>query len=406
MRESFQDGARPLLPSKFPQASRRLRLGFVGGGHGSFIGEVHAMGARLSNRWEVVAGALSSDPEVARQSGIEWLLPPDRIYTDYRKMAESESSRPDGIDAVAITTPNDLHFSVASEFMRRGIDIICDKPLCNTLEEALDLVELQRSTGLVFAVTYVYASHSMVRQFQEMVDTGAVGKIRQIHVEYFQEWALQPPAQFEKGAIWRLDPKRVGPTFTTGDIGTHAHHLACFVSGLEMTELRAEFHVTGAPKSLEDTSFMHLRFEGNIPGTLMVSQAAAGTHCGIRLRIFGDKAGIEWNQETPEHLIFSPVGAPSQTILRGVGAGVGVAAGRFIRMPRGHPEALTDAWANIYTEFAVAVDARRSGMTLPHGLLQMPTVNEGAKGVKFNLAAAESNAAGGAWTNCLLSPRS
>jgi predicted dehydrogenase len=386
------------LPKRLPRATRRLRLGFVGGGRGAFIGEVHAMGARLSNRWEVVAGALSSDPEVARQSGADWLLPSDRIYTDYREMAAAEQSRPDGIDAVAITTPNNSHHAIASAFIERGIDVICDKPLCNTLEQARDLVDQQKRSGLVFAVTYAYASHPMVRQIREMVRTGRVGRIRQIHVEYFQEWALRPPAQFSKGAEWRLDPNKVGSTFTTGDIGTHAHHLACFASGLEMTELRAEFHVTGTPKPLEDTAFMQLRFEGGVPGTLMVSQAAAGTHCGLRLRIFGELAGVAWNQETPEYVQFTPVQAPAQTITRGEGADVGQAAGRLIRMPRGHPEALTDAWANIYTEFAVAVDARRGGHTLPAGLIEMPTVLDGLRGVQFVQAAVESNGSGGAWT--------
>jgi predicted dehydrogenase len=385
------------LPKRLPRATRRLRLGFVGGGRGAFIGEVHAMGARLSNRWEVVAGALSSDPETARQSGADWLLPSDRIYTDYRDMAAAEQKRLDGIDAVAITTPNNSHHAIASAFMERGIDVICDKPLCNTVEQARDLVEQQKRSGLVFAVTYAYASHPMVRQIREMVRAGRVGQIKQIHVEYFQEWALLPPAQFSKGAEWRLDPAKAGETFTTGDIGTHAHHLACFASGLEMTELRAEFHVTGAPKPLEDTAFMQVRFQGGVPGTLMVSQAAAGTHCGLRLRIFGEVAGIEWNQETPEYVHFTPVQAPAQTIMRGEGADVGRAAGRLIRMPRGHPEALTDAWANIYTEFAVAVDARRGRRILPEGLIEMPTVLDGMRGVEFVQAAVQSNDLGGAW---------
>jgi predicted dehydrogenase len=383
-----------------PPPRRRLRLGFVGGGKGAFIGQVHAMGARLSNRWEVVAGALSSSPETALRSGHDWLLAQDRIYPDYRTMAETERDRPDGIDAVAIVTPNHLHAPVALAFMRCGIDVICDKPLCNSMQEAAALRDAQRETGLVFGVSYVYASHAMVRQIREMVRDGAVGRIRQIHVEYFQEWALDPASSSEKGGAWRMDPARSGASFTTADIGTHAHHLACFASGLEMQALRADFHVSGAAKPLEDTCFMQTRFEGDVPGTLMVSQAAAGTHCGLRLRIFGDLACLEWNQETPEHVTLSPAKAPSQRFLRGEDAGIGQAARRVTRMPRGHPEGFADAWATLYTEFAVAVEARRDGRTLPDGLLGLPSLRDGIAGVKFVLAAVESNAAGGTWNDC------
>jgi predicted dehydrogenase len=387
---------------RFAPPARRLRLGFVGGGRGSFIGEVHANGARLSNRFDIVAGALSSHPETARQSGADWLLPPDRVYTSYREMAEREASRTDGIKAVAITTPNDTHHPIAAAFLDKGIDVICDKPLTSALGDALDLVERQRRSGMVFAVTYAYAAHAMVRQARAMVREGAVGRIRQVHVEYFQEWALNAPAGAAKGAEWRLDRNRVGAGFTTGDIGTHAYHLACFVTGLAAERVRADFHVSGYAKPMEDTAFMHLRFAGDVPGTLMVSQAAAGTHCGLRLRIFGDQAGLEWEQENPEYLHFRPVGEPGRTISRGFGAGMGVAASRLVRMPRGHPEALTDAWANLYTEFAIAVDARRNGETLPEGLLEYPTIRDGALGVKFVEAAAESSAAGGVWVDCRL----
>ncbi len=391
---------RGAAPQMLPQATRRLRLGFVGGGQGAFIGQVHAMGARLSNRWEVVAGALSATPEIARTSGRDWLLAEDRTYSDYAAMAAAEAARADGIDAVAIVTPNHLHAPVALAFLAHGIDVICDKPLCNTLQEAEALCAAQRRSGLVFAVTYVYASHAMVRQIREMVLAGAVGRIRQIHVEYFQEWALGASAISEKGGSWRMDPARSGRSFTTADIGTHAHHLACFATGLEMQALRAEFHVTGAPKPLEDTCFMQTRFTGGVPGTLMVSQAAAGTHCGLRLRIFGDAAGLEWNQETPEHVTLAPVGAPSQRLSRGADAGIGAAAQRVIRMPRGHPEGYADAWATLYTEFAVAVEARRAGRSLPDGLLGLPTLEDGVRGVRFAQAAVASNAAGGIWTDC------
>jgi predicted dehydrogenase len=391
-----------ILNSKrsLPPPTRHLRLGFVGGGQGAFIGEVHANGARLSNRWQIVAGALSSDPERARTSGRAWMLADDRSYSDYREMARAEAARPDGIEAVVITTPNHLHHPVAAAFMDAGIDIISDKPLTSTMGDALDLVRRQRETGLVFGVTYAYAAHAMVRQAREMIRRGMLGQIRQIHVEYFQEWALDLSDEVEPKP-WRLDPAKVGGAFTVGDIGTHAMHLAAFASGLDVERVRAEFHVSGKPKALEDTAFMHLRFAGGVPGTLMVSQAAAGTQCGLKLRVFGTKGGLEWGQENPEFLRFTPVDAPTQVYGRGFGGGMLEPAVRLVRMPRGHPEALTDAWANLYTELAIAIEARRSGTTLPDDLLSYPTVWEGAQGVRFVEAAIESNDSG-QWVDCTL----
>ncbi|MGX5720246.1 Gfo/Idh/MocA family protein [Shinella zoogloeoides] len=385
----------------FPQAERRLRLGVVGGGQGSFIGKVHARGARLSNRWDVVAGALSSRPQVAKESGREWLFDEDRAYTDYRVMAEREAARPDGIDAVAIATPNNSHHAIAVAFMEKGIDVISDKPLTTTLDDALDLVRRQKETGLVFAVTYAYASSAMVRQARQMIREGALGTLKQVHVEYFQEWALTPPKDGGAGAQWRVDPAIVGPTFTTGDIGTHCHHLGAFVCGRPVTSVRAEFHTLGPEKPLEDTAFMHVRYEGDIPGTIMISQVAPGAHCGLRIRAFGDKASLEWNQEEPEVLHFRRFGEPARLLTRGEGAGIGIHAARFVHMPRGHPEALSDAWGNLYEEFAIAVEARRLGRTLPDGLLDYPTVTDGALGVKF-IEAALASSQSGDWADCRL----
>ncbi len=386
--------------NEFPPPSRRLRLGFVGGGHGALIGGVHANGARLSNRWDIVAGALSSSPERAHASGKAWMLADDRIYTDYREMARAEAAREDGIDAVTIATPNYLHSPIAKAFMAAGIDVISDKPLTTTLDDALDLVRLQRETGVIFAVTYAYASHVMVRQAREMVHQGDLGEIRQIHVEYFQDWAMEITDQGD-AAPWRMDTSKSGPSFTVGDIGTHAEHLARFVSGLELEAVRANFHVTGAPKSLEDTAFILLRFEGNVPGTLMVSQTMAGSQCGLRIRICGSKASLEWNQEKPEYLSLRRVAAPEQIISRGHGAGMSPVTERLLRMPRGHPEALTDAWANLYLEMAIAIEARRTGTVLPEDLLTYPTVTDGAIGVRFVEAAIQSNS-NDSWVSCSL----
>lgn len=386
----------------FPAAKRRLRLGVVGGGQGSFIGKVHARGARLSNRWDVVAGALSSRPEVALQSGREWLLNEDRIYSSYKEMASREAEREDGIDAVAITTPNNTHYEIACTFLDNGIDVISDKPLTTTLDDALDLVRRQEKTGLIFGVTYAYAAHAMVRQARDMVRQGMLGKIRQIHVEYFQEWALVAPEKAGAGAVWRIKPDLVGRAFTTGDIGTHCHHLGTFVADLPMERVRAEFHTLGPDKPLEDTAFMHVRYQGGVPGTIMISQVAAGTHCGFRIRVFGDRASLEWSQENPEFLHFKPFDAPAQMLSRGEGAGISASAARFVHMPRGHPEALSDAWGNLYEEFAIAIASRRDGTTLPDGILDYPTAWDGALGVKFIEACANSAETDGAWCSCLI----
>ena len=382
----------------FPLASRRLRLGFVGGGQGALIGEVHANGARLSNRWDIVAGALSSNPERAKASGKAWLLADDRVYSDYREMAQAEAAREDGIEAVSIVTPNHLHAPIAKAFIDVGIDIISDKPLTTSLEEALNLAKLQNESGVIFGVTYAYSAHVMVRQAQAMVRCGDLGDIRQIHVEYFQDWAMDITDQGDN-APWRLNVAQNGPSFTVGDIGTHAEHLARFVSGLRIDAVRADFHVTGKPKHLEDTAFMQLRFEGGVPGTLMVSQTMAGSQCGLRLRVCGTKASLEWHQEQPEFLHLRAIGAPEQIISRGHGAGMSPATERLLRMPRGHPEALTDAWANLYLEFAVAIQTRREGTDLPKDFLAYPTIADGVDGMRFVEAAIKSNQTE-AWVSC------
>jgi predicted dehydrogenase len=386
-----------LPEAQLPQLSRRLRLGMVGGGQGAFIGEIHAMGARLSNRWEIVAGALSSDPERAKRSAVEWYIPESRAYASYSEMARAEAERPDGIDAVSITTPNHLHHAVACAFLENGIDVISDKPLTTSLSEAIDLVERTRRTGLVFGVTHAFAAYPMVRQAREMVQAGELGELRQIHVEYVQEWLTEPLPPDHKQSAWRLDPAKAGPVGCTGDIGTHAHHLATFVSGLRMTKLSAELLVCGSTKTLDDTVFVNARYEGDVPGLLWATQVAPGNPCGLRLRIYGSRGGLEWNQERPEFLKFDRFGEATQTLSRGIGAGIGASALRLTRAPRGHPEGWIEAWANLYSEFAVEIDARRSCRSLRPGVVNAPHVEDGARGMQFIEAVLCSNGGGGSW---------
>jgi len=379
-----------LVSSKqLPKNTKRLSLGIVGGGAGAFIGQVHANGARLSNRWEVVAGCLSSNPKKAISSGKDWLLDPNRVYTDYKLMAKSESERIDGIDAVVIATPNYLHYPIAKEFIKRGINIISDKPLCLNSIEAKELLRLKKKHNVFFGVTYPYSAHSMVKQARAMIQKGLLGSLKQVHIEYFQEWASEISDQ-GKNVPWRLNKKFNGPSFTTADIGTHAFQMLSYVTGHKLKSLLANFYVAGKPKKMEDTVFMHLNFSGNLPGTLMVSQAIIGHHCGINLRIAGDKGFIEWNQETPEHLIFSKFGQPKQILIRGYGKYMDREVLPYIRMPEGHPEALTDAWANLYINFAIAIESlnhKKNSKKIPY----YPTIEEGVEGIRFVEAAIKSN---------------
>lgn len=381
----------------YPAASRRLRLGIVGGGRGGLVGQWHWTGARLSNRWDLVAGALSSDPERARASGRDWMLADERSYTDYREMARREAARDDGIEAVAICTPNWTHREIAETFMDAGIDIICDKPMAITEDDCDALIKRQRQSGLVFALTYPYAYHPMARQAREMVAEGAIGDIRQVMVEYAQDGAMAADDLENKPLGWRQDPAKIGRTSATGDIGTHALQMLEFVSGQTVSQLRADFHVCGVEQAMEDTSFIKVKLANGAPGMMWVTQAAPGNYCGLRFRLFGDKGGLSWDQENPEYLRFTPLKQPEQIIIRGHGAGVLPAAERMSLLPRGHGESLSDAWGNLYAEIAMAVEARRMGRLLPEGLLALPDIETGARGVRFINAAADSHEAGGQW---------
>lgn len=381
----------------FPRLSRRLRLGVVGGGR---ISATQAMAARLSDRWEVVAGALSSDPNAAKERGAEWFLSADRCYASFEEMAKVEAARADGVDAVMITTPNHVHFAAARAFLEAGIDVLCDKPLTNELAEAQELVRLTRETGRVFGVCYTMSCFATVRQAREIVKSGALGRINQIHVEFMQDWMVPEDVAEADHVKWRLDPKKSGATSCVGDIGTHAAHLASFVSGLEMTHLRAEFHVCGAPKPLEDTAFMATRYEGDVPGTLMATRLAPGNRGGLRLRVFGSEGGLEWDLEDSERLKLNYFGEADRVLSRGHGHGISPRVERLVRTARGFPEGIVEAWGNLYTEFAMAVAAHRDGVEPPADWLDYPTVEEGAKGVRFIGASVESHRAGGAWVAC------
>ena len=377
-----------------------LRLGMVGGGRGAFIGGVHRLCARMDGQYELVAGALSSDPQRAKESGADLGLAPDRVYTSFAEMAAAEAQRPDGIEVVSIVTPNDSHHAIARAFLDRGIDVICDKPMTTRVEDALDLVQAVRRTGLVFGVTHNYTGYPMVRQAREMALVGELGTIRVVQVEYVQDWLttkLEDTGQ--KQAAWRVDPARAGAGGCLGDIGTHAYNLVGFVTGLLVRELAADLSRFVPGRRLDDNVHMLLRFENGARGMLWGSQVAPGNENGLRLRVYGEKGGLEWSQEHPNQLRFAPVGRPPRVLARG-GPDLGPAASRATRIPAGHPEGYLEAFANLYRDLAEQIRARRGKRAPDRAALLVPTVEDGAHGVQFIHAAVESSARNGAWVDC------
>jgi predicted dehydrogenase len=369
----------------------------VGGGRGAFIGAVHRMAARLDDRYELVAGVLSSDAERSRASGTDLLLDADRSYVSMDDMIAAESRRSDRVDVVSIVTPNHLHYVAAKRCLEAGFHVICDKPLTTQLRDAEDLVDVVERTRRVLAVTYNYSGYPLVRQAREMIAAGTLGKLRVIQVEYVQDWLTRRiEADGQKQAEWRTDPARGGVAGTIGDIGTHAFHLAEFVTGMRVTQLAADLstHVEG--RRLEDNAQMLLRFAGGARGALWSSQVAVGNENGLRLRVYGELGGLEWSQEAPNRLRFTRHGEPSSFITRG-GAGTGTAAAAATRVPSGHPEGYIEAFAQIYRDIADLIVAIDDGAGVSTATRLVPTARDGARGVRFIHAAVESSSRDAAW---------
>lgn len=374
----------------------RIRLGMVGGGRDAFIGAVHRIAARLDDQYELVAGCFSSTPEKSLASGADLGLDPRRTYADYATMAKAEARRKDGIEAVAIVTPNHLHAPVAREFLKRGIHVICDKPLTATLPDAKRLAAEATKTDALFVLTHNYTGYPMIRQAQAMVAAGDLGDIRVVQVEYAQDWLAEPlEATGQKQADWRTDPARTGAGGSTGDIGTHAFNLAGFVTGLELDSLAADLQSFVPGRRVDDNAHVMLRYKGGARGMLWCSQVASGNENALRLRVYGTKAGIEWAQEDPNYLWVTPLGAPRYRVTRG-GASSGPAAARVTRVPPGHPEGYLEGFANIYAEAARAIAARRDGTALAPEVT-FPGMAEGLQGVAFVDACVRSSKRNGAW---------
>jgi predicted dehydrogenase len=380
---------------------RRLRLGMVGGGQGAFIGGVHRIAARLDDRYELVAGALSSDPERARASAAELQIAPERAYGSFAEMAAKEATRADGIDVVAIVTPNHVHHAPAKAFLEAGIHVICDKPMTTSVKDAQDLVATVRRTGLVIGLTHNYTGFPMVREARERVQAGELGKLRVVQVEYPQDWLttrLEETGQ--KQAAWRTDPAQSGGG-AIGDIGSHAFNLAAFVSGLEAEQLCAELSTFVAGRKVDDNCSILLRYAGGARGMLWASQVAPGNDNALRLRVYGDKGGLAWQQEQPDFLELFPLGRPPQKIARAQPS-AGASAGRVTRIPPGHVEGYLEGFANLYSDCAEQIIARLEGRDPDPGALLVPSVEDGARGVKFITAAIESSSRGAVWTDLAL----
>ncbi|UIN21222.1 Gfo/Idh/MocA family protein [Herbaspirillum frisingense] len=383
------------------QIGSRLRLGMVGGGRGAFIGGVHRMAARLDSRYDLVAGALSSDPATAAASAIDLGIASDRAYADYRMMARAEADREDGIDVVAIVAPNKIHFDACKAFLEAGIHVICDKPMTSTLEEALVLQKLADASGLVFMLTQNNTGYPMVRQARAMIREGKIGKIRNIRVSYIQDWLTTPlESSGHKQASWRMDPTSAGEGGVIADLGVHAFNLAAFMSGLELDSVCADLRSCVEGRRLDDNANVLMRYREGATGTMWVSQVAPGHNNSLSIGIYGELGSLEWSGEENDYLRYSPYGQPPQLITRGGPGADGVAA-HATRMPAGHPEGYIEGFANLYSNAADQIEVLKMSSKLDPLSADTPGTKEGVDGMRFVHACIESSRAGAIWKNLI-----
>jgi predicted dehydrogenase len=373
---------------------RRLRLGMVGGGEGAFIGAVHRLAARLDDDYELVAAAPSSNAERARASGEQLRLAPERVYTDYRDMARVEAARGDGIDVVAIVVPNHLHFDVARAFLEAGTHVICDKPLTTNRADGEKLLALAKEKRCLFGLTHNYSGYPLVRAARDLVASGALGQLRVVHVEYAQDWLAQPlEASGQKQAAWRTDPALAGPAGCLGDIGSHAAHLAEFVSGQSPSEVSAELCTFVPGRRIDDHVQVQLRYASGARGQLWASQVATGEENGLRLRLYGSAAGLRWQQEQPNELWLTLLGQPTQRLTRGMER-LPAAARDATRA--GHPEGFIEAFAQLYRDFAADVRQHERGEVV--SMPRVPGLVAGVRSLAFIDAVLQSHGRNGSWT--------
>lgn len=364
---------------------RKLKMGMVGGGTDAFIGAIHRLAALMDNQIELVCGCFSVDPAISKESGAAYFLPEDRVYDTYQEMFEKEVLLPESVrmDFVTIVTPNHVHFDPAMMALENGIHVVMDKPITFTLDEALKLKEKIDETGLTFALTHTYSGYPAVKHARKMIADGAFGTIRKVYVEYPQGWLSSKLEDTgNPQASWRTDPKRSGKAGCIGDIGTHAHHLAEYISGLRVTELCAELNVFVPDRLLDDDGAALLRFNNGAKGVLFATQVAAGEENAIKIRIYGDKGGLEWEQMEPNSLILKWTDKPMQVLRVGTSMDSDIAA-HNTRTPGGHPEGYLEAFANIYRNFSLTVRARANGEEPSAEMLDFPGVEDGIRGMQF-----------------------
>ncbi len=381
--------------------NRKLRMGMVGGGRGAFIGAVHRMAANLDGKIELVAGCFSSDPKKSKLSGQDFHLDPARVYASYAEMAAAEAALPadQRIDFVSIVTRNNTHFAVAKTFLEAGIHVVCDKPLCFTVKEGRELKKIIEKTGCVFALTHNYTGYPMVKEARDWVASGKLGKILKIVVEYPQGYAITALEEKGDGAIsnWRMDPSTAGVSNCMGDIGTHAHNLARYITGLEVDEICAELSTFIPGRPLDDDGNCLVRFAGGAKGILFASQISNGDENNLNIRVYGTKGGLEWHQEDPNELVFKRADAPPQVYRRG-NSYLGAAAQGATRTPFAHPEGFIEAFANVYLAAATAIADAVSGRKPPKKGYDFPTVDDGIAGMLFIETVVKSSAKGAKWT--------
>ncbi|MGD9929697.1 MAG: Gfo/Idh/MocA family protein [Mangrovibacterium sp.] len=365
--------------------SRKLRMGMVGGGVGAFIGAVHRIAALMDNQIELVCGCFSSHPENSIASGKSYFLPENRIYNSYADLFEQEAKLPDGerMDFVVIVTPNHLHFDPAMQALEHGFHVVLDKPVTFTLDEALQLKKKLDETGLLLALTHTYSGYPAVKEAKARVARGDFGNIRRIYVEYPQGWlSSKQEDAHNKQAEWRTDPKRSGKAGCIGDIGTHAHHLAEYISGLKTTEICAELNTFVPGRLLDDDGAALLRFDNGAKGVLMASQIAAGEENNVKIRVYGEKGGLEWQQHEPNTLWIKWADRPTEMVRVGTGQ-MGAWAQHNTRTPGGHPEGYLEAFANIYRNFALTLQAKMKDEKPTPEMLDFPGIEDGIRGMRF-----------------------
>ncbi|MFY9152968.1 MAG: Gfo/Idh/MocA family oxidoreductase [Prolixibacteraceae bacterium] len=371
--------------------NRKLRMGMVGGGSDAFIGAIHRLAAFMDGQIELVCGCFSINPEISLSSGKSYYLPENRVYKTYEEMFENEVKLPEGdrMDFVTIVTPNFAHFGPAMMALENGFNVVIDKPITFTLDEALQLQDKLNETGLLLALTHTYSGYPAVKHAKQMVAEGQLGKIRKIFVEYPQGWlSSKLEDSGNPQASWRTDPKRSGKAGAMGDIGTHAHHLAEYITGLKTTQICAELNVFVPGRLLDDDGAVLLRFDNGAKGVLIATQIAAGEENAIKIRVYGDKGGLEWAQHEPNTLIAKWTSKPTE-LLR-VGTSMGTAAAANTRTPGGHPEGYLEAFANIYRNFSFTLRAKLNGEEPKAEWLDYPGVEDGIRGMQFIDAVVES----------------